>query len=211
MEPRPKSGLALPNRLARTTLLVLQSMLATNELQALLEAAHLPHLIDTYPLANLARGFDFADYAAINQSLEDMYGGRGSRSLALRAGRTIFAELMNDFGPLVGNSAAAFRLLPLTMKLNLALPAMARIYNEISDQNTQVEKHPHAFHYLIEHNPVCWGRSGENGPVCFLQVGILQEALHRISGGHEFRVDEAECLAAGAKACRFILMKEPLN
>lgn len=211
MDPIPKSGYALPNRLARITLLVLEDMLGAKGLQALLKTAHLDRLIDNYPPANLERSFDFADYAAINLGLEAMYGARGGRGLALRAGRAIFDEALGNFGALAGTGDAAFKILPLNAKLKLALPAMARIFNEISDQATQVESHPHAFDYIISRNPVCWGRSGESGPVCYLQVGLLQEALHRISGGHEFRVDEAECMAAGAEACRFVLLKEPLS
>lgn len=211
MDPIPKSGYALPNRLARITLLVLEEMLGAKGLQALLKTAHLTRLIDNYPPANLERSFDFADYAAINLGLEAMYGARGGRGLALRAGRAVFTEALSNFGALAGTADAAFKILPLNTKLKLALPAMARIFNEISDQSTRVESRPHAFDYVVSPSPTCWGRSDESGPVCYLQVGLLQEALHRISGGHEFRVDEAECMAAGAEACRFVLLKEPLN
>lgn len=211
MDPIPKSGYALPNRLARITLLVLEDMLGANGLHALLNTAHLSSLIDNYPPANLERGFDFADYAAINLGLEEMYGARGGRGLALRAGRAIFADALGNFGALVGTGDAAFKILPLITKLKISLPALARIFSEISDQITQVENRQHAFHYIVLRNPVCWGRSGQSGPVCYLQVGLLQEALHRISSGHEFRVDEAECRAAGADACRFVLLKEPLS
>lgn len=207
MDPIPKSGYSLPNRLGRITLLALEDMLGQNGLQALLHLAHLEHLIDNFPPANLERSFDFADYGALNLGLEEMYGARGGRGLALRAGRVTFAEALSNFGALAGTGDVAFKVLPLNTKFKIALPAMARIFTEISDQQTSVEEEEHSFLYLIHRNPVCWGRTGEEKPVCYMQIGLLQEAMHRISGGHEFRVDEAECQAMGAEACRFILQK----
>jgi predicted hydrocarbon binding protein len=44
-----------------------------------------------------------------------------------------------------------------------------------------------------------------------MMVGMLEEALNRISGGHEFRVAESECQACGAKVCRFVIQKEPIS
>ena len=86
MEPIPKSGYYYPNRFALITLNALEEVMGKNGLNAILNLAHLPHLIDNYPPANLERAFDFADYTAINMALEEMYGPRGGRGLALRAG-----------------------------------------------------------------------------------------------------------------------------
>jgi len=210
MDPISKSGYFLPNRLARFTLISLAEMLGDSGMLNLLEIAHLPDLHNNFPPANLEPAFDFADYSAINQALEEMYGERGGRGFALRAGSATFAEALKDFGALAGTGNKAFKILPLAAKIKIALPAMTKIFNEISDQRTRFEEHEHHYHYLIHRNPVCWGRRGENKPVCFLQVGLLQEAMRSISGGNEFRVDEAECKAMGALACKFVIQKEAL-
>ena len=211
MDPIAKSGYSLPNRLARITLLSVEELIGDASMQAVLNLAHLSHLIENYPPANLERGFDFSHYTALNIGLEEMYGERGGRGVALRAGRRTFQEALSNFGALAGTGDAAFKVLPLGSKLKIALPALAKIFSSISDQETSLEEHSHHYEYIVTRNPVCWGRRGEARPVCFMQVGLLQEALHRISGGREFRVDEANCLACGDDACRFILQKEPIS
>ena len=50
--------------------------------------AGLPQLIEGFPPDNLNREFDFAYTSAIYQALEEIYGPRGGRGLAMRAGRT---------------------------------------------------------------------------------------------------------------------------
>lgn len=211
MDPIPESGFHLPNRLARITLLSLEDLLTPKGMQSLLTQAHLPELIENYPAANLQPGFDFANLGAINLALEELYGPRGGRGMALRAGRKTFAEALSRFGALAGVEASAFKLLPRGRKLRLGLSALARIYSEISDQRSTVKETRQAYHYIVHRNACCWGRSGEERPVCYMMVGILQEALSRISGGHEFRVDEAECQAAGASQCIFVIHKEPIS
>lgn len=211
MDPIATSGYKLPSRLARITLESLEETLTPKGMERLLLLAHLPHLVENYPPANLQRGFDFAEMAAVNLALEEMYGPRGGRGMALRAGRATFGRALANFGALAGVEATAFKMLPLGRRLRVGLTALARIYTEFSDQTSRVEETGGEFHYIVDRNPTCWSRSGEEKPVCYMMVGILQEALIRISGGKEFRVDEAECQAMGAKACRFIIRKEPLG
>lgn len=211
MDPIPKSGYKLANRLARTTLLALEGILGSSDFHKLLKLAQLPQLIDSLPSASLERGFDFADYAALTIGLEEMFGRRGGHGMALRAGRATFADAINHFDALASTGKKIFRLLPLRAKFRIALPALARIFNGISDQRTRLKTGEHEYHYIIHRNPVCWERKGEDKPVCHLHVGLLQEAMQHISGGYEFRVDEAECQAMNADACRFVLHKEPLN
>lgn len=211
MQAIPKSGYTLPNRLARITLLAVEEMLGKKGMHALLNLSHLSHLIDNYPGANLERGFDFSDYAALNLGLEEMYGTRGGRGLALRAGRETFSRALSSFGALAGTGDMAFKVLPLGMKMKIALPAMARIFSEISDMSSSVEDQQHSVDYLVYRNAVCWSRREEEKPVCYLMVGLLQESMHSTSGGREFRVDESECQAMGHEACRFVIQKEPLS
>jgi predicted hydrocarbon binding protein len=211
MQAIPKSGYALPNRLGRITLQAVEELLTPKGMESMLAVAHLPHLIGSYPPANLERSFDFADMGALNRGLEEFYGPRGGRGLALRAGRTIFTNALSNFGALAGVEAAAFRILPLNLKLKLGLRATARIFSDLSDQRCSLEEKSHELHFLVHRNAICWSRSGEEKPVCFMMVGILQEALSRISNGHEFRVDEVECLAAGGAVCRFVIQKEPIG
>jgi predicted hydrocarbon binding protein len=180
-------------------------------LNAILNLAHLPHLIENYPPDNLDREFNFADFSAINLALEEMYGPRGGRGLALRAGRAAFADALRNFGALAGAGDLAFKVLPLQAKMRIGIPAMARIFTQISDQYSTVEEKENEFVYTIHRCPVCWGRKGADKPVCFVAVGLLQEGLKWVSGGNEFRVNESKCVAIGDDVCEFIIQKTPIS
>jgi predicted hydrocarbon binding protein len=209
MDPIPPSGYYYPNKFAMITLDGVKSVMGQNGLNAILNLAHLSELIDNYPPDNLEKDFDFSNYSAVNLALEEMYGPRGGRGFALRAGRALWADALKNFGALAGVGDLAFKVLPLPAKLRIGLPAMAQIFSRISDQHTTVKEGPNEIIYTIHRCPVCWGRSGEEKPVCFIAVGLLEESLKWVSGGSEFRVNESKCIAMGDEVCEFIIQKNP--
>ncbi|HVN54704.1 MAG TPA: 4-vinyl reductase [Anaerolineaceae bacterium] len=211
MESIPKSGYYYSNKMTRLTLESLEDVMGKNGLNAILNLANQPNLIDNYPPNNLEREFDFADFSMLNQALEEMYGPRGGRGLALRAGRAAFAGGLRNFGALAGVGDLAFKVLPLQAKLRIGMPAMARIFSQTSDQYTTVEEREHDFVYTIHRCPVCWGRKNADKPVCYVATGVILEALKWVSGGNEFRVNEQHCIAMGDPACDFIIQKEPIS
>lgn len=211
MDPIPKSEYNYANKIVLISLKALEEVMGKNGLNAILNLAHLPHLIDNYPPDNLDREFNFSDFSALNLALEEMYGPRGGRGLALRAGRAAFADALRNFGALAGAGDLAFKVLPLQAKLKIGIPAMARIFSQISDQKTSVEEKENEFIYTIHRCPVCWGREGVDKPVCFIAVGLLQEGLKWVSGGNEFRVNESKCVAMGAEVCEFVIQKSPIS
>lgn len=210
MEPIPVSGLYYPNKIANIALKALEEVMGKNGVNAILNLANLKHLIDHYPPSNLNREFDFAYFSAIWGALEEMYGPRGGRGLALRAGRATFAEGLKNFGALAGAGDLAFKVLPLHLKLKIGLPAMARIFTQTSDQLSTVEEKEDHFTYTIHKCPVCYGRHIEK-PGCHIATGLLQEGLKWVSGGYEFRVVETKCIAVGHDVCEFEIMKEPVG
>ncbi|HEY9087713.1 MAG TPA: V4R domain-containing protein, partial [Anaerolineaceae bacterium] len=104
----------------------------------------------------------------------------------------------------------AFKVLPLHAKLRIGLPAMARIFSTMSDQNSTVQEYEDHFIYTIHRCPVCWGRKSDK-PDCFIATGLLQEGLKWVSGGMEFRVNESKCVAVGDPTCDFVIYKEPIG
>ncbi len=211
MDPIPRSGLYYPNKFGQITLDALEEVMGKNGLNAILNLAHLAHLIDNHPPGNLEKSFEFSDFSAINQALEEMYGPRGGRGLALRAGRATFADALRNFGALAGVGDLAFKVLPLPVKLRIGIPSMAKIFSQVSDQHTTVEEQEEYYIYTIHQCPVCWGRTEAEKPVCFIAVGLLQEGLKWVSGGSEFRVNESRCVAVGDEVCEFVIQKQPIN
>ena len=210
MDPIPKSGLYYPNKIARIAIMAVEDVMGKNGLNAILNLACLTHMIDNYPPDNLERQFDFADFSAINGALEEMYGPRGGRGLALRAGRATFSEGLRNFGALAGAGDLAFKVLPLSAKLHIGIPAMAKIFTTTSDQLSTVEEREDHFLYTMHKCPVCWGRTVDR-PACFMAVGLLQEGLKWLSGGREFKVVQTACKASGDPVCNYQIIKDPIG
>jgi hypothetical protein len=204
------SGYYYPNIAARIYLEAMEEIMGKNGLNAILNLAGLSNLIDNYPPANLEKQFDFADFSALNGALEEMYGPRGGRGLQLRAGRAVFAKGLQGLGALSGVSDLAFRVLPLAAKLKAGIPAMAKVFTQVSDQASTVEDRDEYYIYRMQPCPVCWGRTADR-PICFAGKGLLEEGLHWLSGGRKFRVEEIECVAMGGEACTYAIYKEPIG
>jgi hypothetical protein len=155
--------------------------------------------------------FDFAYMSALCQGLEEMYGPRGGRGLQLRLGRVLFAEGLANFGALVGASDLAFKVLPLNAKLKAGLPAIAKVFDSLSDQKSHVTNPGGDYYlYVIDRCSMCWEREVDR-PVCFIASGIIEEALRWVSGGRTFRVDEISCIGMGDDSCSYAIYKEPLG
>jgi len=207
--PLVKSGLYYPNKMGRIFLLALQDVMGQNGLYAILRLAGLEHYIDNLPPDNLEKEFDFVEIAALLNALEQMYGPRGGRGLAQRAGRALFANGLKNFGALAGVGDLAFKVLPLETKLKIGIPAIAKIFNTFSDQISHVSDHGEYYLYTLERCSMCYGRTSDK-PLCHTAVGILQEALKWVSGGNEFKVEIETCMACGADIGRLRIYKTPL-
>jgi hypothetical protein len=210
MEQIPKSGFYYTNKFTRIALEAYEEVLGKNGLNAILNLAGLSNLIDNYPPDNLERQIDFADFTALHIALEEMYGPRGGRGLALLAGRATSNDALKNFGALAGVGDPAFRQLPLQAKIRIGLPAAARIFSQVTDQQSTVDETDAAFIWTIHNCPICWTRKGADKPVCYIFTGLLQATLTWVSGGLEFRVNESKCCAVGDTICEFVIQKEPI-
>ncbi len=211
MSKRPKTSvLFYPNKLGRIVLLSFEEVLGHNGLNAALNLAGLRHLINNYPPNNLDLGFRFEDLSALHHSLEELYGPRGGRGVAARAGRICFRYGLREFGPELGISDLAFRLLPLNMKLKVGGDVLICTLNRFTEQTLRVEEKPDCYLLHVDQCPFCWGRTAD-APSCHLTSGVLQEALFWVSGGRNFLVEETACIATGDLTCLFRIDRQPLD
>ncbi len=206
----PLTGYYYPNKMGRILLLSLEEVMGRTELETLLRDSGLGEYIHNLPSEDYERQFDFAHIANLLSSLETLYGPRGSRSLAVRSGQAMFEHGLRNFGSLAGVSDPAFKVLPLSTKLKIGLPTVARIFTQLSDQVSHVEEKSGSYLYYIDRCPMCWGRQADK-PFCHISTSILQSALRWVSDGLEFRVEEIECIAMGDAACIFQVDKEPIK
>ena len=211
MKPIEKSGFFNTLNFGRIALLSYEEVLGKRGINALLHVAGLDNMIDHYPAASMDREFDFADYTAILVALEEIYGPRGGRGLAQRAGRATFKDIIDNYGAMAGVTDLAFKIMPLNMKVRLGLSRAANTFTKVSDQICILEEAPETFTWIIKRCPSCWSRTGSEKPVCYVTVGFLQSALNWVSQGRDFRVNESKCIAMGDQACEFVIQKEPLT
>lgn len=206
-----KSGYFYPNKLMLATFNALTDVMGKNGFNAILNYAHLRDMIDHYPPDNLEKGFDFADFAAIQAAIEDMYGEQGGHAFIRRAGRTAFVTSLCRYGAMAGVSDEAFRCLPLQTQLRIGLQAMRHIFSQISDQTITIEEDDSCYRYIVQQCPECWERSGAKKSMCCYGQGLLEEGLKWISGGREFRVSETRCRAMGDEVCEYSIEKQPVG
>jgi predicted hydrocarbon binding protein len=199
-----------PNKMGRIILLAMEEVMGRNGVNAILNLARLKSLVNSYPPNNFDRQFSFEEVGSIQQALEDMYGPRGARGLALRAGRACFKYGIKEFGPVLGIADLAFRLLPLGMKLKVGFEVFAETFNKFSDQIVRLGEDEENYIWIIDRCPVCWERRTDE-PGCHLAVGILQEGLYWVSSGKSFHVEEVECIAKGDVTCTILINKRPLD
>jgi hypothetical protein len=129
-----KNGFFYPNKMGRIVLLSLEEIIGPNAVKAVLNHAGLDHYLKKFPANDLKKQFKFDELIQIQVALEKLFGPRGGRGIALRAGRVCFKYGLRDFGPKLGFSDLAFRLAPLETKLHAGASIFADIFNQFSDQ-----------------------------------------------------------------------------
>lgn len=199
-----------PNSMGRIILLAMEEILGRNGVNAVLNLASLSEYIGRYPPHNHDRKFPFEQVSRLQAALESAYGPRGGRGLALRAGRACLKYGLREFGPELGLTDLAFRLLPLATKIKTGSEALAALFNDFTDQRVRLEADEQNLYWHIERCPLCWQRQTD-GPCCHLAVGLLQESLYWVSGGKYFQVEETKCIASGDSACTIVINRTPIG
>ncbi len=199
-----------PQRMGRIILQGMEEIIGRNGVHAVLNLASLSEYIENYPPAVSDRTLPFKLVSDLHVALEQAYGPRGGRGLALRIGRATFAYGLKEYGSQLGLTEMAFRLLPLPTKLHVGAKSFAELFNRHTDQVVRIEETDTHLLWNIERCPLCWGRHSD-GPVCHLAVGLLQESLYWLSGGKIFNVEETHCIARGDSACIIEIEKTPIS
>jgi predicted hydrocarbon binding protein len=200
----------LSNKMGRIFFQGMEEIIGQKGVNAALDNASLPHLVNNYPPYNHATIIHKDELGQMQAALERMYGLQGSQGLALRSGRACFKYGLKEFGSQLGLTQISFRLLPLPAKIRTAAALLANCLEKDCDQSIHVEENTHSLYLHMYRCPICWGRqSGESA--CHLAVGFLEEALYWISGGKYFDIEETDCIAKGNQRCTMVIQKSPLE
>ena len=199
-----------PNRMGRVILLAMEEILGHSGVNAVLNLVKLPEYINHYPPYNQDLYFPFKHISQLQAGLEGAYGPRAGRGLAVRVGRACLKYGLREFGPELGLTDLAFRLLPLQTKIKTGSEAFAVLFNNFTDQRVRLDRDEKFIYWQIERCPLCWERQAD-APCCHLAVGLLQEALFWVSGGKYFEVEEKKCIACGDSTCTIVIDRTPMG
>jgi len=108
-----------------------------------------------------------------------------------------------------GLNVLAFRLLPLSSRLTKGSEAFAALFNELTDHPVRTEQNDRYIYWNIERGSPSGGE--DEGTVCMLAVGLLQEALYWVSAGRVFQVEEKSGLVCGEHVCTIVIDRIPVS
>lgn len=205
-----KKRLFYPQKMGHIILQAMEEVLGRNGVQATFQMASLNSLLDNYSRSSLDVTFPFQSVSLLQSALEQAYGPRGGRGVALRVGRACFKYGLDEFGSQLGFTETAFRLLPLPTKLRVGAKSFADLFNTQTHQFVRVEETETKILWQIESCPLCLDRY-ETESVCHLAVGLLQEFLYWVSSGKVFHVEETACIARGDTTCTIEVKKSPIS
>lgn len=193
LEQRPYH---FPNKLSRIVLLAMRDVMGVNGLNAVLNTARLPSLIDHYPPPNFEPGLTFTEMSRLFEAVEGIYGIRGGRRLARQSGQACFKYGIEGFGGVIGFADFALRLLPIPMRVRIGMEVLAEIFNRYSDHHVRLAESEASYFFVMDPCGFCWGRHAET-PACDLIVGLLEETLYWVTRGKRFVVESTACIACG--------------
>ena len=199
-----------PNRFANMYLSATESVLGKYGLETLFNITQLNHWAQQSPNNTLAKEFPFADLAAMNNGLSELYGSRGGQGMATRIGQMIFTQGFSQFGVLRSFNDPMFQSLPRDHQAELGLRALAAIFSHFSDQYSVVESSEKSFKVKINHSPFAT-TCEENKPKCYPLVGLIQTCLQQATDGYVYNARETQCCACGDERCVIHIDKTPLT
>jgi predicted hydrocarbon binding protein len=199
-----------PQKMGKIILLGMEEVMGINRVDAVLRLSPPENSIQHFSQMNVNQAFSFESVSFLQSMLEQEYGPRGGRGLALRIGRACFKYGLKEYGSMLGLTEMAFRLLSLPVKLHIGAKTFADLFNKHTDQRVRVEEKDNKIFWHIERCPLCWERKAEE-PICHLAVGLLQESLYWLSGGKIFNVEETACIAKGDAVCTIVIDQTPLS
>jgi hypothetical protein len=197
-------------KIGRGVLEGVQEIIGKAGVNAIFNLAHLSHLLPGTNYTRFQHNFSFTDLSAIQQALEELYGPRGGRGVALRSGRVFFKYFLRAFGDQMAMTSLDYRLLPTHPRVKSGLLAMADTLSDLCSMEILVSEDPDTWYWQSDHCPWCWQRQVDEC-MCHFNVGMLQEYVTWSGGGKIYHVIETECIAAGSPACTIRIEKKPID
>src|SRR5574341_1412557 len=171
-----------PNKWARVMLTSAEEVMGAQGVAALLNLAGMKELIGNYPPDNMKKEFSFEQVGKLQAGIWEMYGNRGARVFATRAGEQSFKDGLTQFKSVASAAQVAMKVGSLEGKMKLGMEFFSKFFNSVSDQVVEISEDDRHWVWTITRCPVCYGRKSDE-PCCHLALGVLQAAAAWVSDG----------------------------
>jgi hypothetical protein len=209
IEAIPESGLYFPNTIARIFMVSMEEVLGKNGLNTVLNQAGQSVYIDNYPPDDAEKEFDYSYFSSIAAAMDNVYGSKGAKLMAMRSGNAVFNQIINRIGAPVDINDSSFKSRPLTEKITTGLIIIRDMFSNEKEEPFVVLESGH-FLYSVHYCPACWGRVTKE-PSCYLITSILQASLRWVTGGLEFNILQTKAHSCGDETCNFEIPPEPVK
>src|SRR5687768_13255508 len=129
-----------PNKWARIVFTSAEEVMGDRGVTALLNMANMKEYIDNYPPDNMKKEFPFEKVGLLQQAIWDMYGNRGARVFATRAGEQSFKDGLSQFKSVAAAASIAMKVGTLEAKAKIGLEFFSKFFNAVSDQVVEISE-----------------------------------------------------------------------
>ena len=204
----------IPSLLMNILLTQVEEIMGRRSLLTLLRQAELTHYADHVPPLDETPSITVAHYSSFLALIYSIFGASGAKPIFLRGGRLGAAEIRRQRPSQFALAGTAVKLLPAAKRMQFVLSRLA-------EQGQDLYGTPHILHdegnaFVIEMPgcPYCGEITRRSiaqnkpvtKPVCHIPLAVIDEMVEWITGGKHL-VEETDCVATGAKACRFRVTK----
>jgi predicted hydrocarbon binding protein len=196
----------ISNYVMRNWLESTESILGANGLKSVLNHSNLQKYIDNFPPPDYELLIPGEDVRKLFNSLMELFGEKGSRTLQLRMGREMVKIALEKYNQKVVKALLlASRLVPEIMKMRLGLDRYKDEYEQTFPDSIDLQEDDNYFLVIQKVNPLSEGVTSQV-PICGVYVGTIEYFMEWITG-HKHKVEEIECRAMGYPADVFRISK----
>lgn len=193
-------------------------MMGHRSLVMLLRQASLEQYIDAPPPLDESPSITIPEYSRLLAHIYEIFGARGARPLFRRGGRMAATELRKHHPTRFAVAGTALKLLSTRKRMQIVLDQLCKEGEDIYGTPHRLEEKDDAFDLIMESCPYCaeiikqvtaTGRPIIR-PVCHIPAAVIGEMMQWATG-EPHSVEEVECMALGAPACRFRVSKAAVS
>lgn len=193
---------------------LVDEMMGHHSLVMLLRQAGLEQYNNAPPPLDESPSITVPEYSRLLAHIYEIFGARGAKPLFLRGGRIAAAELRKHHPTRFAVAGTALKLLPTVKRMQIVLDQLCKEGEEVYGTPHHLEEKDSHFDLVMNSCPYCAeiiGQAVATGrpvirPVCHIPVAVIDEMMQWATGDPH-SVEEVECIALGAEACRFRVSK----